>query len=133
MTRYAKRTKVPALQSRGEIERVLERYGADQFGYATQPGMVKVGFRIHERMVRFAVAVPDPEKSPQPYRQRWRALLLAIKAKLESVESGIEQFDEAFMAQIVLPDGQTMAEYALPGIRDAYKTGKQPPMLRFDG
>lgn len=34
MTRYAANTSVPADRSRGEIERILARYGADSFAYA---------------------------------------------------------------------------------------------------
>src|SRR4029453_1820841 len=45
----------------------------------------------------------------QACRQRWRALALCIKAKLESVESGIEEFEGAFMAQVVMPDGKTIS------------------------
>ena len=41
-------------------------------------------------------------------RQRWRALNLAIKAKLEAVESGIVTFDQEFLAHIVGPSGQTV-------------------------
>lgn len=132
MGKYAKRTKVPAGQSRNEIEAVLQRYGADSFGYTNEPGVIKIGFRLKGRMVRFTIRIPDPEKQPQAYRQRWRALLLGIKAKLETVESGIEEFDEAFMAQIILPNGRTMGEYALPQMRQAYETGKTPPLLTFD-
>jgi hypothetical protein len=133
MKRFAARTKVPASQSRGEIETTLSKYGADSFGYANQPGRVSLGFRIKGRMVRFQITVPDQATKPQEYRQRWRALLLCIKAKLETVESGIEEFDEAFMAHIVLPSGRTMAEYALPQLRQAYETGKEPPLLTFNG
>ena len=65
----------------------------------------------------------------QATRQRWRALALSIKAKLESVESGIEQFEEAFMAQIVLPNGKTVGEWVAPQIEASYKSGNMPPML----
>ena len=49
-------------------------------------------------------------------RRRWRALLLVIKAKLESVESGIETFEEAFASQIVLANGQTVGAVARASI-----------------
>jgi hypothetical protein len=93
---------------------------------------VMVAFESRERRLRFKVPVPDPDKQAQQHRQRYRALLLAIKAKLESVSAGIESFDEAFMAQIVLPGGQTMSEYATPQIANAYKDGKMPPLLGFE-
>lgn len=41
-------------------------------------------------------------------RQRWRALALVIKAKLEAVASGITEFEQEFLAHIVLPDGRTV-------------------------
>lgn len=132
MGKYAAHTKVPAAQSRTEIESTLRRYGADQFFYGQKPGLVAVGFRAKGRHIRFTMSVPDENTDAQKYRQRWRALLLSIKAKLESVASGIEEFDEAFMAQLILPDGRTMAEATLPQIAQAYETGKMPPLLGFD-
>lgn len=132
MGKYAAFTKVPANQTRSEIESTLKRYGATHFGYATMPGVVMLAFESRGRRVRFKVPVPDPEKNAQGHRQKWRAALLSIKSKLESVESGIEQFDEAFMAQIVLPDGRTMAEFAMPQIAKSYTSGAMPPLLGHD-
>ena len=56
-------------------------------------------------------------------RQRWRALLLVLKAKLESVESNIETFENAFLAQIVMPGDQTVADLVGPHIIDAAVLG----------
>jgi hypothetical protein len=64
----------------------------------------------------------------QACREKWRALFLSVKSKLYSIETGIETFDSAFMAQIVMPNGQTMEELALPLIADAYTKGKMPDM-----
>lgn len=81
---------------------------------------------------RTAVSLP-PEQAAKRYeqavRQRWRALALVIKAKLEAVETGITSFESEFLAQIVLPDGRTMAEHSQPLIAQAYSTGKMPPLL----
>ena len=41
-------------------------------------------------------------------RRRWRCLLITIKAKLECIETGIETFEEAFLAHIVTETGQTI-------------------------
>jgi hypothetical protein len=46
-------------------------------------------------------------------RRLWRCLLLAIKAKLEIVASGIATFDEEFLAHIVTEDGATIMERIL--------------------
>jgi hypothetical protein len=40
----------------------------------------------------------ESKKDAQARRQKWRALSLCIKAKLERVESKIETFEEAFLA-----------------------------------
>jgi hypothetical protein len=66
----------------------------------------------------------------QACRQRWRALSLAIKAKLEAVECGITDFETEFLAHIVLPNGRgTVAEWLLPQIDKAYESGKMPTLL----
>ena len=135
MTKYASKTKVPVSQSKREIEDTLTRYGADQFMQGWRDTDAAVGFRLHGRMVRFVVPMPDASESglEQKMRQRWRALLLVIKAKLEAVESGITEFDEEFMAHIVMPDGLTIAEHIGPQIASAYESGKLPPLLPHFG
>jgi len=63
-------------------------------------------------------------------RQIWRALLLAVKSKLESVESGIETFDEAFFAHIVIPGkGRTIGQEILPSLPDTLASGDLPKLL----
>ena len=69
----------------------------------------------------------------QAGRQRWRALALVIKAKLEAVESGITEFDDEFMAHIMLPSGETFGSWAKPQIAAAYDTGDMPPLLPAPG
>lgn len=65
----------------------------------------------------------------QAVRQRWRALALLIKSKLEAVESGITVFEEEFMAHVVLPDGKTVGQHLLPQIAHSYESGHMPPLL----
>jgi hypothetical protein len=66
----------------------------------------------------------------QATRSAWRALLLVIKAKLEAVETGITTFEDEFLAHLVLPNGQTVGEWAIPMIAEAYENGlRLPPML----
>ena len=78
-------------------------------------------------------ALPQPQayaRWEQACRQRWRALNLAIKAKLEAVECGITTFEEEFLAHIIIPGmgGQTMGELMLKKIDTAYETGKAPQL-----
>lgn len=128
--RFADATKVPVAQSRAEIERLLERHRARQYGTATDYELqqARVQFRLHERIVRFVISLPDPnklrgERLAQAERQRWRALLLVIKAKLEAVENHIATFEEEFLAHIVLPNDKTVADYVIPQVAAMYKAG----------
>ena len=147
--RYAAQTDVTTDRSRAEIERTLQRYGADQFFYGWQEGAATIGFRMHDRRVQFVLPMPDPKSdeftvTPQGWeraataatkmyeqalRQKWRALSLVVKAKLEAVESGITTFEEEFLAHIVLPNGQRVGQFMVPQIGIAYATGHMPPLL----
>lgn len=148
MPRYAATTQVSSNKSRDEIERTLTRYGADQFMYGWQDGAAVIAFRANERRVRFILPLPDkadPDftrhskglRDPsaaerlweQATRQRWRALALVIKAKLEAVEAGISEFEDEFLAQVMLPTGQTVGEWMRPQVAEVYLTGSMPPML----
>lgn len=150
MTRYAANTEVTSEKSRGEIERTLARYGADQFFYGWQEAAATIGFRMHERRVQFLLPLPDrtdeaftltPSKKyqrserdqeaayEQAVRQKWRALALVVKAKLEAVESGITTFEEEFLAHIVLPSGQRVGAWMIPQVTKAYELGTMPPLL----
>lgn len=131
MTRYAERTKVPIPQSKAEIERTVKRYGADGFLSGEAEGMAVIMFRAQGRHVKFVV--PMPADDDREGRRRWRCLLLVIKSKLESVETGIVTFDEAFMPHIVLPDGKTIGQHMAPQIEAAYETGNMPPLLPYHG
>jgi hypothetical protein len=136
----AEKTKVPVAQSRSEIEQLLARSGAKQYGTATDYDLrqARVQFRLHDRIVRFVISLPDAKKFgrgarlEQAERQKWRALLLVIKAKLESVENSIETFEEAFLANVVLPNDRTVAEMTAPLIASAYKDGTMPRQLTDD-
>ena len=131
MTRFAATTSVPVDRSRAEIEQTLARYGATAFGYLTEIGRTIIMFEASGRRIKISIGMPkgDSEKEKQEARQKWRALLLVIKAKLESVGSGIETLEEAFYANIVLPDGQTIYEHTRQRVAIAYKEGHVRPLL----
>lgn len=139
---FASETKVPVVQSRVEIERLLVRHKCTQFlvGVDMETARARVQFKAHQRIVRFEVALPERKAFrnergfEQAERQRWRALLLVIKAKLEAVENEIATFEQEFLAHIVLPNQQTVGEFILPTVAYVYETGKMPPgRLLTDG
>lgn len=123
---YAAKTDVPLDRSIAEIVKALRKAGADRLAQAEEPGKIAVQCFLNDRLLRFAIGLPD---GAQSRRQRGRALLLVIKAKIESIESGVETFDEAFLANIVTPDGRTIAQWAIPQIDHAYTEGKMPTQL----
>jgi hypothetical protein len=65
----------------------------------------------------------------QALRQRWRAMALIIKAKLEAVEAGIRTLEMEFLADTLLPDGRTVGQWSAPQIERSYQTGQMPPAL----
>ncbi|HEU4541748.1 MAG TPA: hypothetical protein VFR23_11540 [Jiangellaceae bacterium] len=153
MARYAERTEVPSSRSRDEIERTLQRYGASAFAYGWQDGGATIMFEIGTprgvRRVRFRLPLPDrnareftetptgrersSSAAAQEYeratRQRWRALALVIKAKLEAVAAGISTIEEEFLAHVCLPDGSTVGEWAAPQLEIAYDRGSMPALM----
>lgn len=152
MSRYAEKTTVTTEKSRGEIEATLRRYGATGFAYSWSATRAMLAFEACERRVVFHLGLPDRAKfkltpvterlrSPeaqeaayeQAVRQRWRALALVIKAKLEAVEAGISEFEDEFLAHIMLPGGQTAGDWLRPQIARAYETGQMPPLLPTPG
>ena len=130
--RFAERTTVPASKSRDQIVEMMKRAGADAFMFGEDDERATIGFRLKGRFLRFTVPIPK-QASQQLTRSRWRALWLVVKAKLEAVAIGLATIEEAFMAETMLPDRQTVAEVMLPQIESAYRDGKMPKLLPYYG
>lgn len=128
---YAKYTQVAVSKSKMEIERTIAKYKASQFAIAVdlENCRAAIQFKMSNWIVRFELKLPSRDENDQRTRTRWRALLLAVKAKLESVESGIETFEEAFLPHIVMPGGQRFGMWALPQIEDMRKENRMPQTL----
>jgi hypothetical protein len=124
--RFAEDTKVPIEQSVVEIRKTVARYGGVQFIHAAAEDRIIVGFTMADRQVRFQVT---QGADAQDNRRLARALLLVLKAKLEAVASGVAIFEDEFLANIVLPDGQLVAQHVRPHLLVAYETGTAPPLL----
>lgn len=128
MAKFAARTRVPQGQTRSEIEALLSQRKASAIGVFTSTDQAAVVFEMQARRIMFRLPLP-PNISDQVRRQRWRALLLAIKAKLAAVDDGIETFEQAFLAHIVMPDGLTVGEHTHERIASAYQGGTMQPLL----
>jgi hypothetical protein len=138
-------TKVPAEQTRAEIDRLLRSYGVQDFQWTElwSRGVVQLRFAIEvepqtqgrpARFVQIRVTPPSftaKRKSWDPKRgyttiespnwpQAMRCLLHWLKAKLESVAFGLKSIEDEFLADMVVrgPDGaeHTVAELVRPAL-----------------
>ena len=123
--RYAEDTKVPVAQSRTQIEAMLRKSGAERVLHMDEPGEAVVMFLLTGRLIKLLVPIA-PDARDQERRRVWRALGLVIKAKLEATASGIETVESAWLAHVVLPDGQTVGRWIEPQLQVAYERGQMP-------
>ena len=151
MSKYASNTAVSPEKSQAEIQKTLRKYGADRFGIMEEKTKAHVMFEYSGLSIQLTVELPDISEfkvtdsgrerteaaiqtsHEQAIRQRWRALLLGIKAKLEIIESGISTIEKEFLSFIVLPDGRPLFEHIIPKINQIVKTGKMPKLLSYGG
>lgn len=148
---YAANTDVPVERSKLELERILRKAGASQYGTASDDVACRaiVYFRLSDRSIRMQVPLPkrsdfvkDPRRTwktlpaaeqerrwEQACRTRWRGLVLICKAKLQLIAIGLSDVTREFLADITLPDGRSVAELFQPVLDEAYRTGRMPPML----
>ncbi|TCP66307.1 hypothetical protein [Sphingomonas sp. PP-CE-1G-424] len=126
---YAERTTVPYEKTIRDIIALVKKAGAVKVGQMEDGDCLTIIFGLGDRQIKFRVSW---EKSPASQRQRARALMLVIKAKLESVESGVETFEQAFLANIVLSDGKTVHERVSGDVQLEYRSG-QPAVYLIGG
>jgi hypothetical protein len=157
---YAAGTSVSVESSKAELYSLLKKHGATQSGMADDDtrGLAIVFFMLQDRHFRIEVPMPkidacrprpnalphgwvrwdEPRRTAwvaktheQKCRERWRLLVLAVKAKLELVALGFRSAEQEFLADLVLPDGRRTHSALEARIKDAYLTGTMPafPML----
>lgn len=136
MARYAKNTSVPISRSKAQIEETLLRYGIKEFGMGVSPRGDGILFKKEGHLYKINVPNPDPNsfstdvKYEQARRQRWRILLLSIKAELEKIEAGLVSFEDQFLAYMALPDGSTVGDFMrLPENAKRLSQTKMPKLL----
>lgn len=139
---YAATTEVAFEKSVAEMIMLIKRRGASQIGQFEGDDFFAIQFMVKDRLIRFTLPIPALGEMPtrdgrgvalsasqrqdrlaQARRSRGRALLLVIKAKLESVESGIETIEEAFLANVVMADGKTVYERIKAPLAVEYQSG----------
>lgn len=157
--RYAEGTAVAVSKTKAELDELLMKHGATQRAFAEDEdrGVAIVLFRLANRNVRLEVKLPElfeysyatrskwptgaygwtearrkawsASKRDQGCREAWRRVLLVTKAKLELVADGTSSVEREFLADILLPNGQTVHQALAEKIESAYRDGSMPPLL----
>lgn len=142
--RYAEGTQVEVPKTRAELEALLVKHGSTQSltgsDHTNRSGFV--AFVMHGRHYRLNVPPPPPPerqrgrrafikaKAPEQLeRERWRALLLIVKAKLEIIRAGMATVEQEFLANTVLPDGSLVGDNLELALASMYASGKMLPLL----
>ena len=138
--------------SEAEIKKTLRKYGAEGYMSGFRDNQALIAFQVRGKSVRFVLTLPSPTEKQfteyqlgrsfkttytrtpdaakklyeQACRQRFRALALCIKAKMEAVECGIVTFEQEFLAHFVMPDGRNLGDHVIPQLNSG-----QMPKLTF--
>lgn len=146
---YAENTTVNAEKSKADIEKIIRRFGGNRFmsGWDDIENYGFVVFDIQNLRLRFTVPMPDHNEGEitdtgrrrkkesaekvreQEMKRRWRSLLLVIKAKLEAVETGISTIEHEFLANVVLPNGETIGSKMVPKVKEIAESGQLPKLI----
>lgn len=155
--KYAADTTVDVARTRAELERLVLSEGASRFTTSSDEdrGVAMVAFRLHNHSLLFELKLPKRDaqafhtyklgsvtkrREPaaafklweQACRAQWRALFLAVKAKLVSVAAGVETFEDAFLSAIVVNDSgkaRRFGELAVKAIQESYVRGGPPQLM----
>jgi hypothetical protein len=137
-TIYAHGTVVSVEKSKAELDALLGKHGATSRGVMSNDteGLVYVFFEIAGSKYQISVPLPKlgdfPSKNSQPpgwwgwtdgrraewryksweqaCRERWRAVVLMVKSKLEIVRIGMSTVQREFLSDLVLKNGRTVSE-----------------------
>jgi hypothetical protein len=151
--RYAEHTSVSVEKSKATIETLLAQHGADDIftGISRAQCIAFVAFVIDERQVKLMLPLPDINAIPrkrhrrgdgacledrtddqiskeweQQCRQRWRALLLVVRGKLEMIEIGASSVDREFLADFAMRDGRVLWQAIAPQLDNMNQVPQLP-------
>lgn len=137
MKAYAEGTPIPVERTRAELKKLLMQAGAARRSFESddEHGVCRVVFRLGGFIVRLMVPMPKlddfaekrrrgrygvvtsratPEEQrrahEQACRERWRSLLLLVRAKLEAIRLGISSVEREFLPDLLLHTGHTVEE-----------------------
>lgn len=111
---YAENTSVPVDRSKAEIERTPA--ATVRKGSCTACALTGRSSRSRPTVATSGSCFPCRILTPRSLSRRRPV-------------AGETEFDEEFLAHIVMPNGKTVAETAVPAVRSAYETGSSVPLL----
>ena len=137
----------PISKTKTDIEELLAQHGATGFAYATEGDRSLVAFSMSGRRVQIMMVMPSVDDYArkarkarrtaaaqrtaweQVCRQRWRALLLIIRAKLKALESGITTLEsESWSTSCCLTAGRWASGWHRR-LTKPMRRARMPPML----
>lgn len=126
MSKFAQGTDVTPEKSQMQISKMLRDFkcGSVMMGYEGEKAFI--GF-IHGK-VQVRLFCPLTQRESEN-RRRWRVMRIVIQSKFEVIACGIKTFEEEFFADIVMPNGRTVAQMALPSVNKAISSGLMPHSL----
>lgn len=149
---YAAGTSVPVERSKLELDRVLSKAGATSrmTGSDDVCGFAFVAFVLEKHQIRLRIPMPKRDERKfthrsdhvysahrssvqgdkmhaQACRERWRCLILLVKAKLEAIAMGVSTAEREFMADLFLANGRTLHEELAAQLQEGASGG--PLML----
>ncbi len=92
-----------------------------------------LSFKLRDRAIRLDVPMPTQREVGTKAnlevrtRERWRAIALIVKAKLQAVEAGVDTIETAFLANVVTGDGRTVGQILIPRMSEAVQSGRLLP------
>jgi hypothetical protein len=153
-TTYAAGTTVSVEKSKAELDALLGKHGASSRGIVVDDdrGLALVAFQLKGLRYRMEVPMPKPDAFVRPetvprnwngmsaaqredwarrawdqaMRERWRAVVLLVKAKLELVRIGISTVEKEFLADLLLPNGETVNIAIARQLQEALASGTMP-------
>lgn len=126
MSKFAQGTQVTAEKSQMQISMMLKKFGCGALMMGFEGELAFVGFVYKNTQARMFCPVT---KSEAENRRRWRVMRIVLQSKFEIIQCSIKTFEEEFFSDIVMPNGKTVAQMALPAVIKAIESGKMPSTL----
>ena len=108
---YAKGTTVAVADSRTAIAKLIQRFAVKNLATGVMAGRDFVMFDHKGQTYRFEIE-QKPKDNEREKMRKWRCLVLYVRSALVVIDEGVRDFDSVFLADRILPNGQSWGQYA---------------------